>query len=333
MLPWNEMNFTNKIKDTAGEIIKWNNSGGQILNVISPPYNSTRIFMDIINAYTRQNKDVLYVTEEEPSNVDIINNIKKYTDFKGYTYVKDGKNNANCLFKVCNFCNALKLREKFQLIIYDDINSFPLHGKYEVIDLIHRLMCGHGKAIVYSIENISGNGEELFFPLAEGGPIVEPRTVLTRFDMNRDIPFVVYDYLKWSLSKNAGVVIYVPDKLKITNVYSYIYNYCRNLCKNIVCSINREEFYPMKNSILITDSFDEVISCGKNSNVMVYFADNTSFDYKKFVYLCGNVKRGGENSKGEVIMVANLKTEDMRKAKDITSNFNREAWDMDLLKI
>ena len=341
MLLWNSTNFISKMEQIKSEIVKWNGSGEHFLSIISVPYNSSEFFIDIIITYVRQNKNVIYITDEKPNRVSIIKNVKKYTDFRNYAYIKKEGNDMNCLLEVCSFHSALKLEKKFQLVIYDDINSFSIYNKYEVVNLIDRLTYKQGKAIVYSIENIFENSRELFFPIGREGPIVEPRTILTRFDMNKNIPFVVYDYLKWSLSEGKKAIIYVPDEFKAANVYSYTHNYCKNLCKNILCYTKKEEsckksvskFFEMKDSILITDSFKQIISNGKNSNIMVYFADNMDFNYKEFVYLCGSMKRGGRNVKGEVILVANLETKDMEKAGDITRNFNREAWDMGLLKI
>ncbi|MCI1995795.1 MAG: hypothetical protein LKJ66_08405 [Clostridium luticellarii] len=333
------MNFITKVKEIERGIVRWDSSGEQFLSIISVPYNSSSFFIDIIMNCVRQNRNVIYITDEEPNNIDIIKNIKKYTDFRDYAYIKKPENNVNCLFEISSFHNALKLKKKFQLVIYDDINSFSVYDRYEIINLIDRLIYKNGKVIVYSIENIFGNGRELFLPISKEGPIVEPRTILTRFDMNKDIPFVVYDYLKWSLSEGRKAIIYVPDEFKVANVYSYIHNYCKNLCKNIIYFIEEEsgrksmnKFFQVKDSILITDSFRQIIANAKNSDIMVYFADNADLSYKKFVYLCGSIKRGEMNVKGEVIMVANLETEDMEQARNITRNFNREAWDMGLLK-
>ena len=66
---------------------------------------------------------------------------------------------------------------------------------------------------------------------------------------------------------------------------------------------------------------------------MVYFANDPEFNYKKLIYFCGSVGRGEKDWKGEVIFLSNEETEDMEKAKNITRNFNKEAWEMGLLKI
>jgi late competence protein required for DNA uptake (superfamily II DNA/RNA helicase) len=171
-------------------------------------------------------------------------------------------------------------------------------------------------------------------------PIVEPRTILTRINLNKDIPFVIYEYLKWSMDCDRRVVICVPDEEKIENVYFYMNNYCRNLSKNIICltkgKVNKKliaNFEKMKKAVLITNDFEQVFYDINDSDVMIYFASHPEFDYKKFIYFCGSVDQGEKSWKGEVIFLANEETEDMEKAKSITRNFNKEAWDLGLLRI
>ena len=72
------------------------------------------------------------------------------------------------------------------------------------------------KLIVYSIESILNNKREIFLPVKDNRiPIMEPRTILTRIDINKDIPFVIYEYLKWSINSDRKVIICVPDEEKI----------------------------------------------------------------------------------------------------------------------
>ncbi|WP_406540921.1 hypothetical protein ACI7YW_01315 [Clostridium ljungdahlii] len=151
---------------------------------------------------------------------------------------------------------------------------------------------------------------------------------------------MVYDYLKWSISIGKKIIIYVPSKYKIDKVASYMHKYCKNLAHDVVCFAKGEsnkkliyKFLQTKNSILITNCFEETALNAKNSELIVYFADDVNFTYKEFVYLCGSVGRGEKDLKEEVILVSNIETEEIEKAKSITSNFNREAWNMGLLKI
>lgn len=325
----------------SNNILNWDMGNERFLNVVSLPYNSPEIFLKLILHYVKKGKKIIYITNEEPEQVSILDLIKRYTNFRDYAYVRTLGISVNSRLKICNFSNAISLHERFDLVIYDDINSFPVYNKYEVLDLISKMCKENTKVIVYSIESILKGEQEVILPVKDNRiPIIEPRTILTRIDINKDIPFVIYDYLKWSIGSDRKVVICVPDEDRVENVYFYISNYCKNISKSIIrFSKDRSDkkllsnFGKMKKSVIITNDFEQVFSNVENIDIMVYFADDFQFDYKKLIYFCGSVGRGEKDSKGEVIFLANEETRDMEKAKDITRNFNKEAWEMGLLKI
>lgn len=325
----------------SNNILKWSVSNERFLNVISVPYNSSEIFIKAILYYVERGKKVIYITNENYDDINIVDEIKKRTNFRDYTHIKSPQISTNARLKVCNFSNAIKLEEKFDLVIYDDIRSFPSYSKYEILNLLSKMSNENTKLIVYSIESVLNNKREIFLPVKDNRiPIMEPRIILTRIDINKDIPFVIYDYLRWSINSDRKVIICVPDESKLENVYFYISNYCLNISKSIVCFIKDKtdkksiaNFQKIKRAVIITNDFEKIFSDFINIDVMVYFADDLKFDYKKLAYFCGSVGRSERDSKGEVIFLANEESEDMEKAKNITRNFNKEAWEMGLLRI
>ncbi|MBV4430433.1 hypothetical protein KM803_03680 [Clostridium tyrobutyricum] len=340
MLLWKKMHLGEEKTRVEQDIIKWINRKKKFLNIISVPYNSTEIFIEIIQKYMKEDKKVIYITYEKPGQISIISNIKKYTNLKDYSYIKKFTNN-NSNLKICSLETATKIDQKFDLIIYDDISSFSYHNRYEILDILDKLAYENSRIISYSIEEILKNADYIIIPLKNNKfPIVEPRTVITRINISKDIPFVIYDYLKWSINAGRKVIIYVPDYIKVREVSSYIRQYCKYILKNIMC-FERErpdekvisKFFNMENAVLITDYFGDLISHIENSDIMIYFADNKSFNYKEFIYLCASVARDKKNLKGEVIFLANYETKEMEKAKCIARNFNKEAWNMGLLKV
>ncbi|MBV7272184.1 hypothetical protein JMF89_01890 [Clostridiaceae bacterium UIB06] len=341
MILLQKKNLIEEKEKISNSILSWVRSHERFLNVISLPYNSSDIFLKAIQYCVESRKNVIYITNEDSSNINILETIKKYTNFRDYTYVRNEKTNLQSKLKVSSFNNALLINEKFDLVIYDDIRSFPIHSKHEIFDLITKVSKADSKFITYSIENILKGGREISLPVKDSkNPIIEPRTILTRININRDIPFVVYEYLKWSIDCERRVVICVPDEEKIENVYFYINNYCRSLSKNIVCipkgKVTKKviiNFEKIKRAVLITNDFEQVFSGVNDSDVMVYFANDSEFNYKKLIYFCGSVGRCEKDWKGEVIFLSNEESEDMEKAKNITRNFNKEAWEMGLLKI
>jgi len=67
-------------------------------------------------------------------------------------------------------------------------------------------------------------------------------------------------------------------------------------------------------------------------DIIVINAENSRFDYKKIVYLCGKVG-AREKYLGEVILISREVSDDMEKAKDITRYFNKLVWERGLLKV
>ena len=90
-------------------------------------------------------------------------------------------------------------------------------------------------------------------------------------------------------------------------------------------------FKQIKKGIIITDSISENFSDMDDTDIIVYFADDIRFDYKKLTYLSARAGRSEKDFKGEVIFLANEETFNMIKAKDITRNFNKKAWDLGFL--
>lgn len=322
-------------------ILNWSLGRERFLNVISLPYNSSEVFLKTILFHANKGKKIIYITNEEHNSVNILEVVKRNSNFRDYSYIKDSKIDLTSKFKVCNFINAKGLNEKFDVIIYDEIRSIPKHSKREVIDLVSCISSSETKVMFYSVEGILENKKELIFPINYNRtPMVEPRSIVTKVNINKDIPFVVYDYLKWSIMSDRKVVIYVPNEEKIKSVYSYINYYCKGFNKSIICCVKSRKdnkrilnFQKVKRAVLITDDFEQNFLHDKDTDVMVYFADAPEYDYKKLIYFCGSVGRSEKDSKGEVIFLANEETDHMEKAKNIARNFNKEAWEMGLLRI
>ena len=127
---------------------------------------------------------------------------------------------------ITNFKAAENLNNKFDLVIYDEINSIPKYDNKSILNLLHGLSGETGKKVFYSVEGIFKNKSEIILPVRHRNvPMVEPRDIVTRIDINKDIPYMVYDYIKWSINNNRNVLIYVPTGDKVEKVYNYICTY------------------------------------------------------------------------------------------------------------
>ncbi|MCD3194939.1 hypothetical protein G8S49_06745 [Clostridium botulinum C] len=328
----------NRISD---EIISWSLSKEKFLNIISPPYNFCDIFLEVIVRFVRKNKRVLYITNESKENITIINSIKKYTTLKKYVYYEKGIQYEDMLLIISSHNNAREIKKKFDLVIYDDIKSFSINDREDIIKITLDLCKELGRIIAYSIEKVFFSNNEVNFPIRKNCiPIIEPKFIETRIDINKDIPYVAYEYIKWSITNNHKVIIYVPDQQRVFSVYNYLYKYFNSFHRTNMPFINNQgynkllySFKEMQNGIIITNDFDDLYFKVKNINVMVFFADDIKFDYKKLVYLCGKVGINQNRLSGEVVFLGNYETDDIDKAKYITRCFNKMAWEMELLKI
>ncbi|WP_125153368.1 hypothetical protein [Clostridium rectalis] len=329
---------TNKVEVT---IDKWIKGKDKFLNIVTVPYNTSEIFIKGIINYTNLGKKILYITNEKDGCIELLNEIKRNTLFRKYSYVRSGSMSFHTNLIVCNFKVALNIREKFDLVIYDDIRSISKYESCDIAKLIVTLGSDETKFIAYSTDKIFNRGKELLLPVnKDKNPIIEPRIILTKIDLNKDIPYLVYEYIKWCSQCERKAVIYVPDKDKLDNVFNYLNIYCKRL-RNSLIYFSLEDtdlkilnnYMKMKNSIIITDDLEERLFEIKNVDVMVFFADNRAFNYKNLVYFCGKAGGKDKSGKGEVIFLANENTYHMDKAKEVTRRFNKEAWDLGLLNM
>lgn len=328
-------------KKVSEEILGWCSGNEDFVNVISPPNNTALIFIETMLHFVRHERRVLYITDESHKNIQLIRSLRLYTNFKQYTYLKNNIDTSNYFLIFCKFNNAAQIEEKFDLIIYDEIRSYPKYSESEIKSLMYSLIKTEGKLIYFSVEdNFNKSREISLYIRSNKMPLVEPRLITTRIDVNKEMPSVVYDYIKWSMNINRRVIILVPDKLKLFNVMSYVCKACDKLTRNIFYYSSEEknvkaigEFNKFSDSIMVTDDFDSVCTKDDNVNIIVFFADSVKFTYKQLIYLCGRTGNGGIKNRGEVLFLANTETMDIEKAKNITRNFNKEAWEKGLLRL
>ncbi|GAA0744374.1 competence protein ComF [Clostridium oceanicum] len=319
-------------------ISSWCKSEERFLNVIAIPYNDCKFFVDIILYFINHGKNILYVTNEKKTNVKIVRYLKKLTGFNDYSYVKNPKTKVESKLKITDFNIGDYLNEKFDLVIYDDISNFSFHSKENIQRLIKSKLKNEGKAISYSIEPILPYYRHFYIPFREDKmPIIEPRIMITRIDLNKEIPFIMYDYLEWSIKSKRKVIVYTSSNRVSENLYKYINNNNINFGVSVTVDKNYknykkiDEFMKSEKGIIITNNFNNIPCNIKNTDLIVYGAD--SFNYKELVYLCGVVGRSEYNFRGEIMFLANSEEESMDKAKDIIRNFNKRAWKIGLLNL
>jgi len=342
MFYYAKLNLSKQKDDISQEILKLSVNGKKRIDVVSAFYNSSDIFLKTIIRYANENKTILYITSENINYMDINYYINKYSNLGMHSNSPQMTYSGESEYLyICNHESALKLKERFDLVIYNDIRSFPKYNKEQIKKVLLGMCKAYGVAISYSVENVLDEGITITFPLKNINiPVVEPRIITTRINLSMDIPLVVYEYLNWSIISNRKVIIFAPDAEKALAVFKYLSNFKEKLSRNIFLFTSRKsdsliklEFMKKDKGILITNDFEESYLEFHSVDIMVYFADDARFNYKQLLCLSSKVGRYESIQKGEAIFLANIETEQMEKAKDIAREFNEKAWERGLLNI
>ena len=324
------------LKYAVQKIDYWYKKHIKFLTIITVPFNTSCIFADIIDKLSRSGERVLYVWGKDMENRELINSLREFNSQISYSYFKKSDSNTSLIF--VNYKNLDNVHEEYDLVIYDDITYFSNLSNSRLLEYVKEY--GHiGKrSIVYSIEKLPIIGEK--FELSAYNyeqPFVEPRVMPTRIDLNTDIPYTLYDYLKWFKESNHKVAILVPDNEKVKSVYEYFDNklklsnvkVIKALEKNSIKKIERVLKYKDKSIFIITNQSEELLENCYIDDVVVIFADHEVFDYKKILYICGAIRNMNYNVP-EILLVSNSISENMDKAKDIARQFNKIVWEKSL---
>ena len=342
MLFYAKLNLSKEKDEISKEILKCSLNSKKRIDVVSMFYNSSDILLETIIAYANEKKNILYITNENQRSIDIIYFINKFSNLGQYVYSSETSyGSVNEYLHICNHENALKLQEKFDLIIYNDIRSFPKYNKQQIKKVLLRMCKANSVAIAYSVENVLSEGTPIMFPLKNNNiPIIEPRIITTRINLSMDIPLVVYQYLNWSIISNRKVIIFTPDEEKTIAVFEYLSNFKEKLSENIFLFISKKsdadikvKFMNEDEGIIVTNDFEESYLEFHSIDVIVYFADNVKYNHKQLLYLSSKVGRYESIQRGEAIFLANVETVQMDKAKNIARKFNEKAWERGLLNI
>lgn len=325
----------------AGNFLaSWIHGKERVLNIITVPYNSCMVLEKAILDAASDDKRIMYITSEKEGSISIISNLKRYTDFRDYTYIRNRKERSSSRLIVCRPERADFIEEPFDIYIYDDIHSYiGLNPKSTLINLISKDK--YAKLICMSADSIMDSGREILLPLRENGrPLAEPRFVITRMDILKSMPMSAFQYVEWSIRCRRKVIIYVPFPTAVDSVFSYMTQYIRTIRAQVFKNKSEEKdqksvssFMQIKSAIMITDDTGETFSDIKDTDIMVCMADNEVFDSKKLFYINCRTGRGSDSRGSEAIFLAGEVSYDMEKAKNMARNFNMEAWEKGLLSI
>lgn len=323
----------------ASRISKWYDKQSKILNIITNPYNTSLIFINIIKLLLKEDKRILYVFNGESFNKELLDILKEDELSFKYSYMEGNEGNENLVF--VNYKNIRNIKVNYDLCIIDDISNYSTLSKEEIREVIEYLYAYSKKIISYSIEKIVNMG--ITFELSDlirSEVFVEPRIITTRVKLDQDIPYTLYDYLMWFKNNNRKVIIYVPTEEKINKLYNYytndlmikdvkIYKFFKRDPLKVIDYIYRVK---NKSAFVITNNIREYAEYESDIDIVALFADESFYNYKKILYFCADVgKNIKDKNMGEVLLVSKDISEDMDLAKDIMRRYNKNIWEKGLL--
>lgn len=336
----NECKVTQQdLKYAFDKIDYWYKKNIRFLTIVTVPFNTSCVFSNIIGKICNDNYRVLYVWGKSGENKELISAIRENDSRITHCYIERGNSDKDLTFVYYN--NLFKVEGKYDLIIFDDITSFSNLSSVNVRELLDVCIELGDRVILYSIEKMSLVGEK--FELAAYNykkPFVEPRILTTRIDLNTDIPFTLYDYLKWFKENKHKVAIYVPNKEKVNLVYDYFLNKLKISDVKVMKATRSDEIkvcekvskYRDKAIFVITNKMEELLEYCNMDDAVVLFSDNERYTYKKILYICGQIRNMNLNLP-EVLLVSNDESEDMEKAKNMARNFNKKVWEKRLREL
>ena len=317
-------------------IDKWYNKENKILSIVTNPYNTNLIFIDIMQKLISENKKVLYVLSDEKYGKNIIEYLRRKEIKFTYSYVKE--NIIQSHITIVNYKNISKIKDFYDLVIIDDISSYSNISNNEIVRAMESIYIYSKKIIIYSMERVVKIGYHLeLSDLIRKNLFIEPRFITTRVNLDEDIPYLLYDYLIWFREMKRKVIIYAPTEEKVNNIYNYYVNKLKLRDIKIIKYTKKitekdfENIYKIKDKtvFLITQNLTNYNF--EDLDVVILYCDNKQYNYKKLTYLSTRIKNEKNvMQKREVILVSNEISNDMEKSKELIRSYNKKIWEKGL---
>lgn len=330
------MNYK-ELNNAFKKINKWYGKKTKVLNLKTRPFNVIEIFSDIINKVLHENKKILYVfcSEEKDYIKAKINEIYEFLD----ETISSKQLEVNIHYETIG--NIEDTDEGYDLVIVDDISLFSKISNEYIRESIENIYWKSRKIIIYSSEYIFPIGEKIELPyIYSGEPMVEPRLMSTRIRLEENIPLSLFEYFKWFKESKRIVLVVVPSEEKLNKVYNHYYEVLRELNIRVVRYTKNQDFKFIKEIIdgysdsifIITNNCGQYMNNILNVNIIILFADDIYYSYKKIVYMCASLDNSRE-SQSELILVSREVSQDMDCARSITREFNKRLWEKQYLKL
>ena len=117
----------------------------------------------------------------------------------------------------------------------------------------------------------------------------------TRIKLEENIPLSLFEYFKWFKENKRIVLIVVPSEEKLNKVYNHYCSTLKSLEIRVVRYNKNQDFKFVSDIIqgysntlfIITNSCGQYIRNIPNLNVIMLFADDIYYSYKKYFIFVG----------------------------------------------
>ena len=316
------------------EIIDWYvNSPDKSLNIKTVPYRGVEPILDLTAMVLQKKGKVLYITGEDKEKVLLVEELRKQ-GLDSFSLHQEYEIQEDQDLVVCDYYQALRITKQYDLVIYDDINSFPVHKKPEMQQLIGLIYPKCIKVIAYSFDTVFFGVEVIDVPLsARSGFVSEPRILETRLNLEEFIPTSVYEYLLWFVIEKKKVLFITDNKKVKRKVSRFLMKIDENLEKciydvdeigtKVMVELSKDMTQP---HIFITDDLDDYLEVPNNLEIIIHGADSSRYSYRELIFFC--LRSGYFNElNGEVILLCQTVTRDIEKTRDMARYFNKILWE------
>jgi len=316
------------------QLFSWyETSQEKAINMKTVPYMGIEPVRDLVEKVLKENGRVLYITGEDKDRVLIVRAMRDQ-GMDSISVHQDLEINEKESLVICDYLQALRVREEYDLVIYDDVNSFPIHKKPEMQHLIGFIFPKCRKVVAYSFELVFMGMDVIEVPMAgKSGFVSEPRVLETRLNLDEFVPTSVYEYLLWFVFEKKKVLFVTTNKKVKKKVARFLTKIDESLesCIYDVDEIGTKTMRELcsdhtKSHIFITDNLDDYVDMETNFEIIIHGADASRYSYRELIFLC---LRSGyyDEMNGEVLMICQNVTRDIEKTRDLARHYNKVLWD------
>lgn len=295
------------------------------LNIVTLPLRGLDPLRNFLLDLLKEGKKILYVSGED------FNMALKTLNLDGEIRVTNDEEGD---LVVLDYDRALEIKEQYDLLLYDDINSIPYHNRIEIISLLNTVNSKVERIISYSIERVFKNARDYEVPWDKAGVfLTEPRFITTKLDIKEYIPTALYDFLKFFSLDNRKVIILFPDEETQNGFIQYLTRISPEYLDFILMGDDLEDgeiedvIKNVKNCLFICHRrIRPYLMVEENFDFIVLDAENKIYSHRLFVYLAQRASLK-DKVNGELILVSSYIGDNMSRTRDLTRNVNKTLWE------